>query len=250
MTALSIGQRSLIQQGYDNYSRQELDNISNSLRITPTVALVIVIIGISSQLPEFLFISAIISFIATVVKKGHLYDLLFNSLIAPLINAKPLPPSPLLRRASYFTDGLLQIALAISLSAEEPIGLFLLSTLHLFSSFVLISSHFNASAWLIQYGFTHFGIWKKPMSVRLAKQFITNGALLVDIRNSEEYQKDHLPGAINVPLNKIKNHILLNNKNIILYCKNGTSCKKAKEHLEYHTNIGDVHIFGAMCRWE
>ena len=56
-----------------------------------------------------------------------------------------------------------------------------------------------------------------------ARRLVADGAHLVDVRTPQEYDRDALPGAINVPLQSLLVGIqqLEKNKPIILYCASG-----------------------------
>ena len=80
-------------------------------------------------------------------------------------------------------------------------------------------------------------IENKEISYKELNEFIKNkGALLIDVRSSQEYDEGHINGAINIPSYNIKNEIEKNIKNknqpIILYCATGARSKTAKTELE------------------
>jgi len=56
-----------------------------------------------------------------------------------------------------------------------------------------------------------------------AKEKVANGAVWLDVRHPPEYRYDKLPGAINVPLNDIRNAVGVLSKNTpyIVYCQSG-----------------------------
>lgn len=57
--------------------------------------------------------------------------------------------------------------------------------------------------------------------------------LIVDVRTREEYVKEHIKGAINIPLHDIAFYIdFLKNKRIILYCDTGRRAEIAKKRLK------------------
>ncbi len=68
---------------------------------------------------------------------------------------------------------------------------------------------------------------REPLLKRLsrveAEQHVAAGAVWLDVRYPSEYQNDRLPGAINVPLNEIRNAIgvLDTNREYIVYCQSG-----------------------------
>lgn len=56
------------------------------------------------------------------------------------------------------------------------------------------------------------------------ERYLNNGALLIDVRAKEEYQKNHINGAINIPINSIVDILNVEpnrNRVIILYCSMG-----------------------------
>ena len=80
-------------------------------------------------------------------------------------------------------------------------------------------------------------IENKEISYKELNDFIKDkGALLIDVRSSQEYDEGHINGAINIPSYNIKKEIekIIKNKNqpIILYCSTGARSRKAKMELE------------------
>lgn len=78
---------------------------------------------------------------------------------------------------------------------------------------------------------------------------LNRGALLVDVRSAQEYQKSHLNGAINIPyadlyLNASK---FLPDKDqaVIVYCATGKRSAMAKERLDY-MGYRNVYYFGGI----
>lgn len=60
-------------------------------------------------------------------------------------------------------------------------------------------------------------------------------AILLDVRNKQEFQEGHLEGSINIPLYEIDKQLYkLPDKQctIIIYCASGHRSKQAKEKLE------------------
>ena len=56
-----------------------------------------------------------------------------------------------------------------------------------------------------------------------AAEKVRRGALWLDVRYPSEYQYDKLPGAINVPVNEVRNMfaVLDRSKEYIVYCQSG-----------------------------
>ncbi|MEH7381164.1 rhodanese-like domain-containing protein [Bacillus sp. JJ1533] len=72
---------------------------------------------------------------------------------------------------------------------------------------------------------------------------------LIDVRSPYEYQTNHIKGAINLPLSKIKrNKIEIpTDKDIILYCQTGIRSKQAAKALRRgHKNLPLSHLKGGL----
>jgi phage shock protein E len=81
-----------------------------------------------------------------------------------------------------------------------------------------------------------------------------NPPLLLDVRNPEEFAPEHLPFAVNFPLDKIdapSAAIKISNLNtpIVVYCKSGKRSAKAVALLRL---LGYSHVsdFGGIGNWE
>lgn len=85
----------------------------------------------------------------------------------------------------------------------------------------------------------------KEITYKKAKEILkkTNGVLL-DVRSKQEYNEEHLEGAININLYNLQQEALnkIPNKNttIITYCSCGIRSKKAKDILE---KIGYTEVY-------
>lgn len=73
----------------------------------------------------------------------------------------------------------------------------------------------------------------------------TNGAILLDVRTSQEYLEGHIPGSKNIPLQQLdKISSVADNKNIPLfvYCHSGMRSRQAALILQYmgYTNVQNI----------
>lgn len=61
------------------------------------------------------------------------------------------------------------------------------------------------------------------------EEIISNGALLVDVRNPDEFRSGHVKGSINIPLDQITQKInQFKNKNkIVVFCRSGSRSQMA-----------------------
>jgi phage shock protein E len=91
------------------------------------------------------------------------------------------------------------------------------------------------------------------LSAETARQFLKEGALIVDVRNPGEFNSGHVPGAINVPLGELsaeaprrfpdKNRVLL------LHCLSGTRSGIARGQLR-KIGYSSVYNLGSYGRAE
>ena len=84
--------------------------------------------------------------------------------------------------------------------------------------------------------------YKKAMEV-----YKKANALLIDVRTPEEYRKEHIDGAINIPvyeIDNIKNEIINQDKVILVYCSTGKRSKIVKQIL-MQNGYKNVYTFNA-----
>ena len=73
-----------------------------------------------------------------------------------------------------------------------------------------------------------------------ARKMIAEGAAVVDVRTPGEFADEHLPGAINVPVDSLREHLAEIDKlvdgdkarPVVVYCAAGSRAAKAKVALE------------------
>ncbi len=73
-----------------------------------------------------------------------------------------------------------------------------------------------------------------------ARKMIAEGAAVVDVRTPGEFAEEHLPGAINVPVDSLREHLAEIDKlvggdkarPVVVYCAAGSRAAKAKGVLE------------------
>lgn len=72
----------------------------------------------------------------------------------------------------------------------------------------------------------------------------TPGAILVDVREADAFQKGHIPGAVNAPLSTIADAALPIDRPLLLYCRRGMRSRRAAAILKrrgYHAkSIGGI----------
>ncbi len=83
----------------------------------------------------------------------------------------------------------------------------------------------------------------KTLSCQDMEEKVKNGALLIDVRDLEDYEKEHLDNAINIPDYeidyKIDEYAKSKNDIIILYCQSGVRSNQSAIKLQEmgYTNV-------------
>jgi phage shock protein E len=86
----------------------------------------------------------------------------------------------------------------------------------------------NWLTWIVIGGaITAFLVLKRLALVRpeVARDCLRRGAKVIDVRSESEFQEKHLPGALNIPLNRLRDHIGRHapskEQAILLHCLSG-----------------------------
>lgn len=76
----------------------------------------------------------------------------------------------------------------------------------------------------------------------LAEYGSVPGAVLVDVREAEEFAAGHIPGAVNLPLSRIKTVALPKDTPLFLYCLRGSRSLRAAGILKRmgYTNLRSI----------
>ena len=106
-------------------------------------------------------------------------------------------------------------------------------------------------------GLTKHGPGPSPISLAEARMlFETKGAVFVDSRHPFDFQRGHIPSAINIPLSELESYrttvaALPRDSVIVVYC-DGSECNSSIELAAklYEAGLGGVRIFfGGWQEW-
>lgn len=89
----------------------------------------------------------------------------------------------------------------------------------------------------------------QKIDLEQAKELLKNeNTKLIDVRTTDEYETNHIDGAISIPLSEINNITFSKETNIIVYCQSGRRSKQAATEL---LNLGYVNVydFGGINNW-
>ena len=82
-----------------------------------------------------------------------------------------------------------------------------------------------------------------------AHSLVQGGAMLVDVRNPDEFAAQHIDGAVNVPAAEIASHDFGGkDKAVVLYCAHGHRSQQAGEALRSQ-GYTRVYVLGPMSAW-
>lgn len=84
----------------------------------------------------------------------------------------------------------------------------------------------------------------------LARQAVTNGALMLDVRTVKEYKEKHIDGAKNLPIQVLEKQYayLPKDKEIVVYCRTGSRSGAAARFLREQGFT--VHDVATQEDWE
>lgn len=80
-------------------------------------------------------------------------------------------------------------------------------------------------------------------TVAATKKLIAEGALVIDVRTTEEFAAGHLEGALNIPYDVIATHLDTigadKQRSVVVYCRSGRRSGIAQQTLKGHgyTNV-------------
>ncbi len=82
---------------------------------------------------------------------------------------------------------------------------------------------------------------------------VARGALLVDVREPNEWDAGHLPGAVHIPMGQIPRRVaeLPRDRKIIFTCRSGNRSGTIKDYMIDEHGYGDVHNqLGGILAWQ
>ncbi len=99
---------------------------------------------------------------------------------------------------------------------------------------------------------------KTPLSVTdtsastIMQWYDDNQILLVDVREVAEFEKEHIPGALLLPLSSFDPELfpVLNGKKVVLYCAIGKRSEAAGKMLLKEGHLDVYHMVGGISAWK
>lgn len=245
---LSFQQRSLFQQGYQRFTPKELKELEWGLRFTPAACSLITAAALFYQQPYVLFAVAALGIWAFFAPAKHPMDLLYNHGVRRLFGAIALPENPFQRRLACFAAGLMNTAAGFLFLAGMPVAAWVVGGMLLFLQAIVIFTHFCTLSWMYEGLMRMLGKWAKPIEVAQAVSLMEKGAVMVDVRSPNEFARETVHGALNLPLEELHQHIdKIKGTPCILFCNSGARSHIAQQKLQ-EAGVSDVYNLGAFDR--
>lgn len=97
--------------------------------------------------------------------------------------------------------------------------------------------------------------YQGELTQKQAQERMTAGTITtIDVRSAGEYSNGHVPGAINIPHDKISNQLEqikhLKEKPVLLYCRSGRRADMAETTLSELGFSQLYHLQGDMMEWD
>lgn len=92
------------------------------------------------------------------------------------------------------------------------------------------------------------------VSSEMARTYLKQGALVVDVRSAEEFKAGHLPNVVNIPLGELQSalprRVADKNRVLLLHCLSGTRSGLAKRALKSmgYANVFNLGSYGRARR--
>lgn len=95
----------------------------------------------------------------------------------------------------------------------------------------------------------------KQVNVDKVRELVANHNIIIDVRETYEYKRGHIKGAMNIPLSELRNRIdeIPKDKPVYLHCRTGQrsyNATLALQHLGYHNVINITGSFLGLSFFE
>jgi phage shock protein E len=108
-------------------------------------------------------------------------------------------------------------------------------------------AYMNLLTWILIVGaVAAFLLVKSLTQIRpaAAREWLHKGALVIDVRTPAEFQERHLPGVVNIPLDRLGDEIARHTPDkarpLLLHCRSGTRSSMGTSTLK---KLGYQHVF-------
>ena len=144
----------------------------------------------------------------------------------------------------------MNVGIGIGFLYQMPVLAYVFGAILVPLQLIVISTHFCVAAWFYEMALKVTGKWDALVSLDDAQRLLDNGAILVDVREPDEFAEGHLPNAVNLPLDEVVQHVETFRKQpALVYCKSGMRSQQAIGQLKRH-GLREIYNLGSMERWK
>lgn len=79
--------------------------------------------------------------------------------------------------------------------------------------------------------------------------WLEEGAALIDVREPWEFEKGHVPGAVNVPMSELTRHLSEVPDNVVLVCATGNRSGHVANYLTLNGYKRVANLVGGTAGW-
>jgi len=246
----SISQRALTQQGND-YTPAQLTELSWGLRFTPGMCMAFALVGLATQQAWIHFALAALGILPFWFPASNPLDRLYNRVLRPVWKGVALPPNPLPRRIACLMGGAMNIGIGAAFAAGNVPLAYGFGAVLITLQLIVITTHFCVASWMYEGLLRLLGRWTPPISGERAHELVEAGAQLVDVREPDEFARDHIPGAVNLALSQLEQQTMeLATGTVVLCCQSGLRSQRAVALAKRAGRETDeIYNLGAINRW-
>ncbi len=243
----------IVQQGYSQLTKAEVESLRWGLRFTPTVCMIGSVVGLLTHNPWLLFGLAAVGILPFWFPDKHPFDVLYNHVVAPAIGATRLPPNPLPRRIACISGGALNLVAGLFLVDGLVTAAYVTGGVLFALQLIVNTTHFCLASFMIDLGLRAVGsaLPTELLDGDQAREMVRQGGVLIDVRDPSEFALGALPGARNIPLETLREHVgelKALAVPLVLYCEKGGRSRIAHGFLSRNGVYG-LYSLGGIDRW-
>ena len=145
----------LNKQGFGTLDDEAKSRYALSLRFTPGISSILIVIGLAMQSPIWLGSMALVALSGALLPSGMLIDLVYNLGVRHVFRVLPLPPTPKPRQFSYLISTVFLTGSALSFYYGLSVLGFILGGMVVIGGTILATTLWCLGAWFYRLFFGH-----------------------------------------------------------------------------------------------
>ena len=145
----------LNKQGFGTLDDEAKSRYALSLRFTPGISSILIVIGLAMQSPIWLGSMALVALSGALLPSGMLIDLVYNLGVRHVFRVSPLPPTPKPRQFSYLISTVFLAGSALSFYYGLSVWGFILGGMVVIGGTILATTLWCLGSWFYRLFFGH-----------------------------------------------------------------------------------------------